>query len=116
MLADEQIVATVNTLEMAETLRHRLIYREKESRFFIYVFHDSNVPDEYNIGVASEFQGRLSDDVMIELMAEISDFQEEQLAAETDHQGSPPAPVEDLSILEDADSWDGLGQVHKDVV
>lgn len=92
MLKDEQIVATVPTLELANTLRVRLMRRVRENgtRLTIFVFHDSTVPDEYHIGIASEWQTKVSDDTVLDTMEFITDFQEEQLRAEAESYALPP--------------------------
>ena len=84
-LKEEQIVATVSTLDMANEIRNRLMRWGREpgrTRLCVYVFFNSTVPDEYHVGVASEWQTKLPEDTVLDAMVMVSDFQEEQLKEE----------------------------------
>jgi hypothetical protein len=97
-LENEQIVATVPTVELANALRGLLMRRNHEGtgpRLAIYVFHNTQVPDEYHLGIASEWGMKVPEDVVLDTMIVISDFQEAQLQEEADFRSDEPQSVYD---------------------
>lgn len=99
---NEQIVATVPTLELANTLRALLMRRGLDGlgpSLVVYVFHNPTIPDEYHIGIAGEKFSKVPEDTVLDVMMVISDFQEDQIREGEEFAGDAPAEfLNDLLI------------------